>query len=492
MYLRAGVFSLGLLLLSRVFGLLRESAQAAAFGSTGMGDAVIVMFTLPDLLVGILVSGALAYVLLPVWATQSPSEQAAGQRKIAYALVCSGLVLGMLIWLLKDSLIQVLAPGLVSDVKVASANALGWSAAVLPLAMLAGLWVTRLQQSQDFVGMYAGNLIVNLALVVGLFVVANSAAPAIDALSLLGICLVFAMLGRLAWLAWRLPASPKPAVIAPAVKLPRASLWLWAALSSGLLLVFPLVARSLTSTAGEGALASFNYAWKLIELPLVLAVQLVASLAFPAITRTQAGSPERQQAVGLAFLVAWTLACAAVAVVATFSLPIANLLFGWGRMSASDLKVIAQWSAIGIWSLLPQALMAVLLTVMATNGRMQAAVWVMAAGLALLLLAGWTGGFNGANLMWLLNAVFACMAVVLMVLERRSIEATIPYLAFLVPLLVGAGLVSLKPLLLVLNTTLALIFCAVYGLLVIGSAVFASPVLRGVFGKKFNTKSTVG
>ena len=40
-------------------------------------------------------SGALAYVLLPVWATQSPREQAAGQQKIAYRLVCSGLVLAV-------------------------------------------------------------------------------------------------------------------------------------------------------------------------------------------------------------------------------------------------------------------------------------------------------------------------------------------------------------------------------------------------------------
>ena len=124
MYLRAGVFSLGLLLLSRVLGLLRESVQAASFGSTGMGDAVIVMFTLPDLLVGILISGALSYVLLPAWAQQSPSQRAAGQRKIAVALVCSGLVLGLLMWLFRSSLVQVLAPGLVSDIKVASANAL--------------------------------------------------------------------------------------------------------------------------------------------------------------------------------------------------------------------------------------------------------------------------------------------------------------------------------------------------------------------------------
>ena len=93
--------------------------------------------------------------------------------------------------------------------------------------------------------------------------------------------------------------------------------------------------------------------------------------------------------------------------------------------------------------------------------------------------------------MWLLNAVFAVMAAVLMLLERRSIKATLSYLAFLVPLLVCVGLVSLKPLLLTLNMPLTLIFCAVYGLLVMGSAAFASPVLRGVFGKRFKNKSTV-
>ena len=84
----------------------------------------------------------------------------------------------------------------------------------------------------------------------------------------------------------------------------------------------------------------------------------MASLAFTAITRTHAGSPERQQVLGLAFIAAWALACAAVAVVATFLLPIVNLLFGWSRMSASALEGIAQWCVINIWSMLPQALMA--------------------------------------------------------------------------------------------------------------------------------------
>ena len=489
MYLRAGVFSLGLLLLSRVLGLLRESAQAAAFGSTGLGDAVIVMFTLPDLLVGVLISGALSYVLLPVWAQQSVHEKAAGQKKIAIALVMTGLLFGALIWLFDGALAQVLAPGLAGDMKAASAQALGWSAAVLPLAMLAALWVTRLQHESDFVGMYAGSLIVNLALAGGLLAVAKSAAPPIDALALLGVSLVIAMVGRLAWLAWRLPARPHPNPAAQATPLPPASVWLWAALSSGLLLVFPLVARSFASSAGEGALASFNYAWKLVELPLVLAVQLVVSLAFPAIARTQAGTTDRQKAVGLAFLVAWTLACAAIAVVATFSLPLAKILFGWGRMSDGGLEVISQWSAIGIWSLLPQAVMSVLLTVMATHGRMQAAVWVLAAGLLVLLSTGWFGRLNGAGVMWLLNGVFVFMALLLMALEHRNIRAGFPYFECLVPLLVCTALVSSKPLFLSFSWALTLVFCAVYAVLVIASAVVASPVLRSLLLQKMNRKS---
>jgi hypothetical protein len=173
--------------------------------------------------------------------------------------------------------------------------------------------------------------------------------------------------------------------------------------------------------------------------------------------------------------------------VATFSLPIASLLFGWGRMSAASLEVIAQWSAIGIWSLLPQALMAVLLTVMATHGRMHVAVWVLAGGLAVLLVAALVGfdrNHAGTHVMWLLNTVFACMAALLLLLERHRMKATLPYVAAALPLLVCAGLVALKPLFFRLNTTAALMLCAVYGLLVLGSAVAASPVLRALLREK--------
>ncbi len=492
MYLRAGVFSLSLLLMSRLLGLARESAQAAAFGASGMGDVVVVMFTLPDLLVGILVSGALAYVLLPVWAQQTTQTLAAGQKKIALALLGFALVLGAAVWLGRHALVRLLAPGLSVEMAAISAASLGWSAAVLPMAMLAALWATRLQHERDFVGMYAGNLVVNLLLVAGLLVAAFGTSGAglnfFRAMTILGFCLLLAMAARLGWLAWRLPKNPPAQQPVQAPTLPAARIWVWAALSSALVLLLPLVARSIVSQSGEGALASFNYAWKLIELPLMLAVQLVASLAFPALAATAPQSAERLQALQVAFALAWALACAAAAAVATFSLPLASVLFGWGSMTPAGLEAIARWSAIGVWSLLPQALIAVLLTLMATTTRMRVAVWAYACALAGLLVFGLFGSAQGQGVMWALNAVLAAAAAALLVTERKDTAGALPVAAMAVPALVCVGLVLLKPLWLGLGLPAALALACAYALVVLASGAASSPQLRWLVLLKLNNR----
>ena len=98
MFLKAGALSLALLLASRLLGLARESAQAAAFGTSGLADVAVLMLTLPDWLAGLLASGALAYVLLPHWSTQAPQAQAAAQRDVARFLLLIGSALALAIW----------------------------------------------------------------------------------------------------------------------------------------------------------------------------------------------------------------------------------------------------------------------------------------------------------------------------------------------------------------------------------------------------------
>jgi putative peptidoglycan lipid II flippase len=94
----------------------------------------------------------------------------------------------------------------------------------------------------------------------------------------------------------------------------------------------------------------------------------VASLAFPAITRALAGATGDDAPVRRAFALAWTLACAAAAGLLVAGPGLAQLLFGWGRMTPDALAQVARWGMAGAWGLLPQALTAVALTVLATPG----------------------------------------------------------------------------------------------------------------------------
>ncbi|MGE0498320.1 MAG: lipid II flippase MurJ [Ramlibacter sp.] len=434
MFLKAGVISLALLVASRVLGLLRESAQAAAFGASGAGDVAVLMLTLPDWLTGLVASGALAYVLLPHWAGQGPQAQAATQRRVAQVLIAGGLVLALAVGLAAQPLVGLLAPGLAAGLPAVAARGLWWSAAAVPAALLAALWVTRLQHERDFVGMYAANLVVNAVLVVGLLWVGH-ALPGPAIATGLGLALLGAMGLRLGWLGWRLRRRAS----APGASggtgagngaphaLPATALWVWAALSAGLPLALPFAARSLASQSGEGALALFNYAWKLVELPLVLAIQLTASLAFPVITRAFAAGGDPSAPVRRAFALAWTLACAAAAALLVGAPALAQLLFGWGRMDAQGLAAIGLWGQAGAWSLLPQALIAVALTVLATQGRMKAVAGAYAVALVLLLLAGrWAGG-DGVRLMWLLDGVLAGVAVAAMGLLGRAARGWVPW-----------------------------------------------------------------
>ena len=429
MFLKAGAISLFLLVCSRLLGLARESAQAAAFGTSGLGDVAVLMLTLPDWLAGLLASGALAYVLLPHWAQQAPTARAASQRRVARTLVALGVALGLAIWVWRDPRVALLAAGLAPDMQPLAADSLGWSALALPAALLAALWATRLQHERDFAGMYGANLVVNGVLVVALVLIAFHGHPTMGLVHL-GWVFVGAMALRLLWLHLRLRGAGHPAIgVAPKpgdlssgcsgpVAMPVASVWVWAVLAAGLPSVLPFAARSMASLSGEGGLVTFNYAWKLVELPLVLAIQLVATLAFPAITRAFARdgvtepdeSGEGARAVRGAFALAWTLACAAVAGLLLAAPVVAHLLFGWGRMGPEALARVAAWGAAGAWGLLPQAVIAVALTVLATQGRLRWAAGAYALALGgLLASAGWAGG-DGARLMGLLNVALVGVA----------------------------------------------------------------------------------
>lgn len=428
MFLKAGAVSLALLLASRLLGLARESAQAAAFGSTGLADVAVLLLTLPDWLTSVVASGALAYVLVPAWAGRAPADVARSQGRVGRGLLVVGLGVALALALAREPVAAWLAGGLPAPLREAAASGLVWSALAFPPALLAALWATRLQHERDFLGLYGANLVVNGGLIVAISV-AGWRLP--QAVPLLGAGLLVAMALRLVW-QWR--RLPRAALDGPGDRgddrLPAPPVWAWAILSAGLPLALPFAARSMASLQGEGALATFNYAWKLVELPLVLAIQLVATLAFPAVAAAVAkglASPEARQPLRVAFALAWALACAAAAGLLVGADALAGLLFGWGRMDTGALALVAAWGRVAAWGLLPQAVAAVALTVLASQQRMRPAAVVHGLALLVLLLAPALLPRDGAALMGALNGLFAVIAVVLVASLGPAARACLPW-----------------------------------------------------------------
>ncbi|HEY8360312.1 MAG TPA: lipid II flippase MurJ [Ramlibacter sp.] len=434
MFLRAGAVSLVLLLASRLLGLVRESGQAAAFGATGLGDLAVLMLTFPDWIAGVLASGGLAYVLLPAWARQGAGQVAASQRRATHGLALAGCVLAALLAAAHPLALRWLLPGLSNELVPDAAKALLWSAAALPLAMVATVGAARLQHERDFVGLYGANLVVNLVVIAALAAVAWHLVPSSDAaVRALGAGLLLAMAARLAWLVWRRRRLPRAAPQSEGSALPRAPVWFWAVAAAGLPLALPFVARSLASQQGEGALATFNFAWKLVELPLLLAVQLVATLALGPIAQAFARASTREEAAATirrGFALAWALACASAAGLLVASPALAELLFGWGRMQEAALAQVAEWARVGAWGLLPQSLTAIALAVLAAQGRMRAPV--AAYGVALLLLVT-QGPGEGSELMLWLNWMAVGVGATALWALRDGLRAWLPGRALAAP-----------------------------------------------------------
>jgi len=479
MLLKAGAISLLLLVASRLLGLLRESAQAAAFGATGLADLAVLMLTLPDWITGVLASGALSYVLVPAWAGRSAAQVAASQRRVAKAVLGLGLALGFAtvaaLALAPGAVLGWLAPGLPASMAGPTGPAvwgLGWSAIALAPALLAALWATRLQHEGDAVGLYGANLVVNGVLVAAIafagWTLGSGMASAqghaglgrVDgAVLALGLGLLAAMGLRLAWQAWRerrarqslaasehaVPAAPRPTDL---FSLPPPPVWAWAILAAGLPLALPFAARSLASAEGEGALAVFNYAWKLVELPLMLAIQLVATLAFPRVARAVAAGldqPGARAAVQAAFALAFALACAACAGLLLAADVAARLLFGWGRMDADGLAQVADWGRIGAWILLPQAVSAVGLTVLAAQARLRPAALWHALALAALLALGTLASSSGSFLMVALCGVLMMVALGVLAAMGGAVWRHLPWAPMGVALAALTAVAGLAP-----------------------------------------------
>jgi len=387
--LRSGSLVAGLILLGRLTGFGREWLLAARAGASSSSDLAIVLLTLPDLLVNLLLGGGLGATLVPALQQLVPGQR---QRLATQVALLIGLVFVLVAVVLGQGapqLLALMAPGVAGAERTTGQGPLMVALVALPLTALAGVTTALLNACGRFGLGACGTALFNLLVMAALasqIPVVWAVAWGVIAGSLLR--LLVQMLGA----GWRrLDTWRNPWLIdRPLMRRFGGNF----GFITALVLMAPIT-RSWASSADTGALSLFNYASKIVELPLGVLMGALSTVLLPHL----ASNPS-PAVVGRALRLSTLVAIAITVPAVMWATPLARIVYFRADFSAPQLQQLGQATALSFAFLLPQALVHLYGTIFAALGQTKplaiTAVVMVTSLVTTAPLAVNTMGLNGA------------------------------------------------------------------------------------------------
>lgn len=283
--LGAGLLLSVALMAGRLAGFGREVLLASSLGLSEQADIAIVLLTVPDLLVNLLLSGGIGVALVPAMRAASPAQAAALFRQASLTLGSIFAVFGLCFALLPSIWLWLFAPGLEGAARWLDGWMLYAIAAAIPFAALSGVSTAALNARERFFVAGCGTLVFNLCVIAALLVAMIGAQG-----YLAWLCMGILSGALLRWFSqWGALRASTPPQTQPhqGWLLDRRLLQGFVAglASASLLILVPVALRAGASWLGKGELAAFNYAIKLVELPLGILITTLATVAFPRLSQ---------------------------------------------------------------------------------------------------------------------------------------------------------------------------------------------------------------
>jgi putative peptidoglycan lipid II flippase len=338
------------LLLGRVSGVVRELMLAARLGTSAAADYAVVLMSLPDLLANILIAGGLSAVLVPRF---KQLDMAAGVKlfwKAFLIILAVFSIIALICFLRPDAVFLIFAPGIPMPRGLLSPESIALIACAIPLSALAGVSGSYLNASQRYLMAGLGTLFFNIAVIAALY--SANAAQSIFWYIALGVGA-----GAMLRLASQLVAMP--AIVwkgapagTPDIAMPWRSFFA-AVAATTLTLIVPNLIRAAASFTGTGAIASLNYAQKLIELPTAVLLSAVTTITLTHVSGVFAkdGIEPARLALSRKLRLSLNLAIFAAAGCLFFTRPIVEFAFGYGAMKAEGIASVGALFQIGSLSL---------------------------------------------------------------------------------------------------------------------------------------------
>lgn len=279
------------ILLSRVFGLVRQRAMAHFLGNGAVADALAAAFRIPNLLQNLLGEGSLSASFIPVYAKllAEGKEEEAGR--------VAGAVLGLLALLVSmvvalgvvfaPALVAVLAPGFSGDERLLTVLLVRVIFPGLGVLVLSAWCLGVLNAHRRFFLSYASPVLWNLAIIVALLWKGPQMEMAALAVTVAWASVVGSVLQLVMQLptVWRLDRALSLRVGSSALHVRTVVRNFAPAMATrGVVQLSGYVDTVIASLLGAGALATLGYAQAISMLPLSVFGMSIAAAELPAMS----------------------------------------------------------------------------------------------------------------------------------------------------------------------------------------------------------------
>lgn len=387
----SGIAITAAVLIGRLLGFGRDATIAATMGIDREADIAVFLIGLPDFLINVLGAGGFTAILVVVF-RQRPEIAARLMMQSGMVVLASVGVLAGLLIMFSDALVDTLAPGFDSVARSTTIALLPLVLLSAPFAAMTGPFIGSLQARERFFVAASGTMIINGTLIAGLVLAPENAA--------------------LYWLAWAVMVAALLRILVLAVATGGATVqglrfspwevdlklvgaFVRAAATEAIAFLYPLALRAIATLFGIGALASANYATKLVQLPLGVLVMTLTTILLPRLAAAAPRADGGDRAFFLRLLDLggyWILGMSAisVAVLSVHGPLLVGLAFGWGEIGAEGLSTISTYVAIFSLTLLPMGINVFLRRCLNALDETRSPFWAELAGFMFFVFAALT------------------------------------------------------------------------------------------------------
>jgi putative peptidoglycan lipid II flippase len=341
----AGLMAMSILL-SRIFGYMREMLLAYQYGANGTTDAFYAAFQIPDLLNYFLSGGALSIAFIPLYTKAMTKDgEAAAQKMMESVLGTLGFIVvaaTAILWWKAEALIRFQFPRFDEET---TAMTVHLTRIVLPAQIFfitGGIIQAVLLAHKNFYAAAVAPFIYNVCIIAGGYFLHDSYGIAGFAIGTIAGAFLGPFLMPVIFAAGHIPLRAR---FAPRDKAFMVYLGLAAPLMFGqtLLTLDEWYNRWFGALLPEGSVAYLSYARKLIQVPIAVIGQALAAASLPTLSKLWAEGKveELNKNLLLTMRVGLGLSILATMALFIFAGPVIAIVYQHGAFNAVDARIVA-------------------------------------------------------------------------------------------------------------------------------------------------------